>query len=174
MFKAIAAGAIIVAITATSAFAHISLATEETPAGSTYRALFQVPHGCDGAATTKIRIQIPEGVIAVKPQPKAGWTLETVKGAYAKTYDYFGTPTSEGVKEVIWSGGNLPDEFYDEFLLRGTLSTDLAAGTTIYFPVIQECGTASEAWIEIPVEGQDEPALPAPGVKVVEAAPSDH
>jgi uncharacterized protein YcnI len=174
MLKSLTLAAVALAISASGAFAHITLATRETPVGSTYRALFQVPHGCDGAATTKIRVQIPEGVVGVKPQPKAGWTLETVKGAYAKSYDLYGTPTAEGVKEVIWSGGNLPDDFYDEFLLRGTLTSDIAAGTTLYFPVIQECGTASEAWIEIPADGQDEPALPAPGVKITEKAGSGH
>ena len=174
MFKSLTLGAALLAFSASGAFAHMTLATPETPAGSTYKALFQVPHGCDGAATTKIRVQIPEGMIAVKPQPKAGWTLETVKGAYAKAYDYYGTQVSEGVKEVIWSGGNLPDEFYDEFLLRGTLTADIAAGTTLYFPVIQECGAASEAWIEIPVAGQDEPALPAPGVKITDKAAAAH
>ena len=40
-----------------------------------------MPHGCEGAATTRVRIHIPEGVIAVKPMPKPGWQLETVSGA---------------------------------------------------------------------------------------------
>ena len=39
-----------------------------------------------------MRVQIPEGVIVVKPMPKPGWTLEEVNVAYAKSYDYHGTP----------------------------------------------------------------------------------
>ena len=57
-------------------------------------------------------------------QPKAGWTLEKIRGAYAKSYDYYGTPTSEGVKEIVWSGGNLGDDEYDEFVLRVYLTKD--------------------------------------------------
>lgn len=165
-------GAALVLLSATTAFAHITLETPEAPAGSTYKAVLRVPHGCDGNATTSIRVQIPEGVISVKPQPKAGWTLATTKGAYAKTYDYYGTPLSEGVKEVTWSGGNLPDEFYDEFVFRGTLA-GVEAGKPIFFPVIQTCSTGEEAWIEIPVDGQPEPELPAPGLKIVEAVGGD-
>jgi uncharacterized protein YcnI len=36
-----------------------------------------------------VRVQIPEGGIAAKPMPKPSWTLDKVKGAYAKPYDYF-------------------------------------------------------------------------------------
>lgn len=174
MFKALLLGSAIAALSASGVFAHITLATSQAPAGSTYKAILQVPHGCEGAATTKIRVQIPEGFIAVKPQPKAGWTLDIVKGPYAKGYDNHGTQVTEGVKEVIWSGGNLPDAFYDEFLLRGTLTAEFAVGSTVYFPVIQECGSASDAWIAIPVEGQPEPELPAPGVKIIEATGAGH
>ncbi len=155
-----------------TAFAHVSLQVKEAPVGSSYRAIFQVPHGCEGKPTNVVRVQIPEGVIAVKPQPKAGWTLEKVRGAYANSYDYYGTPTSEGVKEIVWSGGNLGDDEYDEFVLRVYLTKDLKAGDTLYFPVVQECPDgAAERWIELPAEGQsaDDLELPAPGVKLLEA-----
>ena len=85
--------------------------------GSYYKAVFAVPHGCAGSATVKIRVQIPEGVIGVKPMPKAGWNLETVKGKYASEYELHGSKLSEGVKEVVWSGGKLADDNYDEFVV---------------------------------------------------------
>lgn len=162
----IAAAALLLGSTA--ALAHITLEGQQATVPSTYKAVFRVPHGCDGSATVKIRVQIPEGVIAVKPMPKAGWTLETVKGKYSKAYDYYGTPTSEGVKEVVWSGGKLPDEFYDEFVLRAYLTGDLKPDTTLYFPVVQECEKGTERWIEIPAAGKDadDYETPAPGVKL--------
>lgn len=159
-------------LTAMPAFAHITLETQEAPVSSSYKAVFRVPHGCEGKATVRIRVQIPEGVIGVKPQPKPGWTLEKVKGKYAKSYTYYGTPTSEGVTEVIWSGGTLPDDEYDEFVLRAYLTGDLKPDTTLYFPVVQECeGGAAEHWIEIPAAGKaaDDVETPAPGVKLVPA-----
>jgi len=160
------------ALIAVPALAHVSLETQSAPVGSTYKAVLRVPHGCKGAATIKVRVQIPEGVIAVKPMPKPGWTLETVKGKFEKSYDYYGTPTAEGVKEVAWTGGKLLDEHYDEFVLRGYLTKDLKADTTLYVPVVQECeGGGVERWIEIPAAGKsaDDYKYPAPGVKLTPA-----
>lgn len=152
-----------------AAFAHITLETQEAAVGSTYKAVLRVPHGCEGAPTTAVKIKIPEGFISVKPMPKSGWKLETVKGKYAQSYDSHGDAISEGVQEVIWSGGELSDEFYDEFVLRGQLTAGLPAGETLYFPVVQECGDKAERWIEIPKADQDEDSLefPAPGIKLL-------
>ncbi len=153
-----------------AASAHITLETQEAAVGSTYKAVLRVPHGCDGKATTGVRVQIPEGVLSVKPMPKPGWTLQTKKGKYDKSYQLWGQAVSEGVKEVDWSGGNLPDEFYDEFVFRGTLAADLPAGQKLYFPVVQECeGGAVDRWIAIPAAGQDADSLefPAPGLKLL-------
>lgn len=150
-----------------SAAAHATFEVREAPAGSTYKAVLRVPHGCDGKPTLKVRVQIPEGFYNVKPMPKADWTLKTVKGAYAKSYDNHGTTLTEGVREIVWTG-SLPDDWYDEFVFRGTIDKDIAEGTVIYFPVVQECDGAAERWIEIPAEGQkaDDLEGPAPAVTV--------
>lgn len=159
-----------IALGVTGASAHITLETPEAPIASSYKAIFRVPHGCAGKATIKVRVQIPEGVIAVKPQPKAGWTLEKTKGKYAKSYDYYGTPTTEGVKEISWSGGNLLDDEYDEFVARVYLTGDLKPDTVLYFPIVQECADgAVDRWIEIPEAGKsaDDYETPAPGVTLL-------
>lgn len=173
MLKKIMLAATAVGLAASPALAHVSLEKGEAAVGSTYKAVLRVPHGCEGTPTNVVRVQVPEGVIAVKPMPKAGWTLEKVKGDYAKSYDYYGTPTSTGVKEIVWSGGNLGDDEYDEFVLRGYLTPDLNAGEMLYFPVVQECAEGKvERWIEIPAAGQtsDDLELPAPGIKLLEKA----
>ncbi|TGR96350.1 DUF1775 domain-containing protein, partial [Mesorhizobium sp. M2E.F.Ca.ET.209.01.1.1] len=61
------------------------------------------------------------------------------------------------------------DEFYDEFVFRASLATDLPAGQMLYFPVVQECGDAADRWIEIQAAGHDEDALetPAPDIKLL-------
>jgi uncharacterized protein YcnI len=152
------------------ASAHVTLETTQAPTGSTYKAVLRVGHGCKGKPTTAIRVKIPEGVIAVKPMPKPGWQLATTRGAYAKSYDYYGTPMSEGVTEIAWTGNKLPDEFYDEFVFRGQLA-GVVPGTVVYFPVVQECTDgAVHRWIEIPAAGKsaDEYEEPAPGVTIIE------
>lgn len=137
------------ALAASTASAHVTLENRQATVGSSYKAVFAVPHGCAGSATVKIRVQIPEGVIAAKPMPKAGWNLETIKGKYAAEYDYHGAKSSEGVKEVTWSGGKLPDDNYDEFVISTFLSGSLKPNTTLYFPVVQECEQGVSRWIEI-------------------------
>jgi uncharacterized protein YcnI len=154
---------------ATPALAHVTLEAQEARVGASFKAVVRVPHGCAGSATSAIRIKIPDGVIAVKPMPKPGWTLETKTGPYGKTYNHFhNAKLSEGVTEVAWSGGKLPDAHYDEFVFASFLSGDLEAGKTLYFPVVQECEKGVHRWIEIPAgkpgEHLDEPA---PGVKLL-------
>jgi uncharacterized protein YcnI len=155
-------------LAAVPASAHVTLEAREATVGTHFKAVFRVPHGCEGSATVKLTVKIPEGVIAVKPMPHAGWTIDIVKGKYAKAYDYYGSKLDEGVTQVSWSGGNLPDDYYDEFVLRGQLAADLPAGM-IYFPVVQECEKGTDRWIEIPPAGAsaDDVELPAPGVKIV-------
>lgn len=157
-------------LAASPAAAHITLETKQATIGGSYKAIFAVPHGCSGSATVKIRVQIPEGVIAVKPMPKAGWNVDVVEGKYASEYDYHGNKLSSGVKEVMWSGGKLPDKNYDEFIMRTVLTDFLEPNTTLYFPVVQECETGVSRWIEIPAEGaghSHEDKSPAPGLKLL-------
>lgn len=153
-----------------AASAHITLERQEAKVGGGYKAVFRVPHGCAGSPTVAIHIQIPEGVINVKPQPKAGWQVATVKGKYEKSYTLYGSTLTEGVKQVDFTGGNLPDDFYDEFVLNTTLAGDLPADTTIYFPVVQDCTSGTDRWIEIPAAGKtaEDYENPAPGLKLLE------
>lgn len=148
--------------------AHATLQQGEAKAGATYRGVLRVPHGCEGTATLKVRVRIPEGIYSVKPMPKAGWELSTVKAAYAKTYQDHGTPVAEGVKEIVWSG-KLPDDNYDEFIFIGTISKDLQDGTKLYFPTVQECEKGTANWTDIPT-GSERVAAGAPVVRVVATA----
>lgn len=149
--------------------AHVTLETQQAQPNASYKAVLRVGHGCEGSPTTAVRVQIPEGVIAVKPMPKTGWQVETVKDKYERPYDYFGTELTEGVKQIAWSGGELPDDFYEEFIFVGRL-TDFAPDTVLHFPTVQECAEGVHRWIEIPAAGQDPHELdePAPDLTVIE------
>ncbi|KKB08002.1 YcnI family protein [Devosia chinhatensis] len=150
---------------AAPAFAHATLEVQEAAIGSGFKAVLRVPHGCGTEATHTVRIQIPEGFFSVKPMPKAGWDLETVTGPYQNTYLNHGTEVAEGVKEIVWSNGNLPNEWYDEFVFRGTFADTLEPGK-FYFPAIQECANGEEAWIDTDETGD----MPAPSLTLVPAA----
>ena len=76
-----------------------------------------------------------------------------------------------GVTEIVWTG-ELPDAFYDEFVFRGQIAADLKPGDVLWFPVVQECASGADRWIEIPADGQDPEKLesPAPGLTLIEGA----
>ena len=155
-----------ITLVAVDASAHVTFEVAQAPANSTYKAVLRVPHGCGAAATTAIRIRIPDGASEVKPMPKPGWTLTVVPGpAQATPAAAADHAPAATVQEVRWSGGNLPDAFYDEFVMR--LKLPNTPNTTVYFPVVQECGAAVTRWIEIPQAGQPAPPEPAPGVRLI-------
>jgi uncharacterized protein YcnI len=147
-----------------AAFAHVTLEQQQASVGTPYKIVLRVPHGCGDSATIRLNVQIPEGVIAIKPMVKAGWQIATTRGPYSKAYSFFhGAKFTEGVKEVIWSGGKLPDAFYDEFVLSAFIAGELSPGQILYFPVVQQCEQGEHLWVEIPPDGT--PAHePAPGV----------
>ena len=159
-----------------AAHAHVVLETPEAKTGAGYKAVFRVPHGCDGSATVEIKIELPEGVIAVKPMPKPGWTIEIAKGPYARTYAFYhGMKLSEGVRQVTWRGGPLPDAYYDEFVLNTFIAGELKPDTKLVFPVTQRCEKGELHWSEVPKEGEDAHALehPAPQL-LLQADPHAH
>jgi periplasmic copper chaperone A len=163
MLRELALGAAGAVVFTCAASAHVTLETREAPVGAPYKAVLRVPHGCDGAATIALRVRVPEGMIAVKPMPKPGWKIETVSGKYPKTYSYFhGAKLSEGVVEVSFSGGSLPEAYYDEFVFTGFIAGDLEPGTVLYFPVVQECEKGVHRWIEIPAAGKSSGDYPEP------------
>lgn len=154
------------------ASAHIVLQEKSGQVGTTYRGTLVVGHGCGDAATTRVRVQIPEGFYNVKPRPKAGWTVETVTGPYETPFENHGSTLTEGVKEISWTGGELPNEYFDEFEFRGTFGPDVATDAPFFFPVIQTCGDAEDAWID--TSGDEEAEFPAPAVTLSPAETGEH
>ncbi len=176
MFSFHARGALVAAAllsVSTPAFAHVTFETAQAPSDASYKAVLRIPHGCDGKPTLKVRVRIPEGVVAVKPMPKAGWKIETANGSYVRAYRVHGETVSEGVTDLVWSG-SLDDGHYDEFVFQARFTDAFQPGATVYFPVVQECDGASEEWVQVPAAGEDphKLAMPAPGVKLAAAASS--
>jgi len=156
-----------------TAQAHATLEKSASAPGA-YKAVLRIPHGCDGGqATHTVRLEIPEGFIGAKPMPKAGWQLAVEKGDYAKTYKLHGEEVKSGARVVTWSGGNLPDDFYDEFVVSGTLA-DVPEGQMLFFKATQVCDKGEVSWNEEPAPGQNPHSLehPAPAVTILAASDS--
>lgn len=150
------------------AYAHVTLEASQAPADSFQKVVLRVPHGCAGSPTVKLRVQIPEGVTGVKQQPKTGWKSAPVRGRLPTPFDDgHGKPITEGVREAVWSGGRLNDDEFDEFAMHVKLPN--RPGTTLYFPVVQECVKGVTRWIETPEEGKGPQGLkePAPSLRLI-------
>lgn len=147
------------------AFSHVTLDVKSAPVDSTYKAVFQVGHGCDGSATTGISVQIPTGFQGAKPFAKAGWTLSVKRDKLARPYESHGKQVSEDVSVVSWTAASkeaaLQDAFFDEFMLRGKLPE--AAGP-MWFKVLQTCVNGSNDWSEVPASGMPLKNLKSPAV----------
>jgi uncharacterized protein YcnI len=154
-----------------SASAHVVLEKGEAAPGTFYKAVLKVTHGCEGSPTVKVEVTLPEGVIAAKPMPKAGWHIATEKGAFARAYKFHGRETGEGVTKIVWSGGSLPDDYYDEFVFSAYLAGEAPAPAVLYFPVTQTCEKGEMRWEQVPTGGRSKLDWPAPALKLLAPDP---
>ena len=70
---------------------------------------------------------------------------------------------------MVWSGGKLADDNYDEFVISTYLTATLKPDTVLYFPTVQECEQGVNRWIDIPADAEHthDTKSPAPGVKLI-------
>lgn len=159
---------------ALAADAHVSVSADTTAAGSYALLTFGVPHGCDGSATTKIAIKIPDQVTSVTPTVNPNWDVQKVTEALNPPItDSDGDQITERVDQIVYTAKTpLSADLRDALVL--SLQIPDAAGQTLSFPVIQTCEVGETAWIEQEVAGQPEPAHPAPSIEVTAATGNDH
>ena len=115
-------------LSATPAMAHVVIANPQGKAGSTFIAGFRVSHGCAGSPTTMLTVTVPDGIITARPQPKAGWTLSMTRAKLATPVAGEGGPITERVSSITWSGGPLPADQYDEFVVMLRLPDEDGTG----------------------------------------------
>lgn len=164
--KAIAVAAMGAMALPATASAHVSVVEPEVPSDGFAYLDFAVPHGCDEAGTTEVRVQIPEGVPLATPEVEPGWDLKTKTGPKEEV-ELFGDTITEGVSEVVWTADEpLPPDFVNRFTIEVKLPAG-EPGEPIYFPTIQTCEKGETAWVEIPAEGESSDELESPAPEVV-------
>jgi periplasmic copper chaperone A len=151
----------------TAAQAHVTASPETLPASGYAKIDLGVPHGCEDSPTTSLRVQMPPEVQSATPQVVPGWKISVKEGKLPKPYDNHGEQVTEGVREITWSGGRLDPHQLEVFGV--SIKVEGKAGDKIPFKAIQKCAKGETAWIEIPVEGEEEPPEPAPMVELVAA-----
>jgi uncharacterized protein YcnI len=168
----LAAGTVGVAgvlVLAAPAGAHVSPSEPDAPAGAFLKFDLRVGHGCGEGDTTKLEVQIPDGIYSATAQVIPGWTItETQEDLPEPVDDGHGGEYTERDAVVTWEGGPLDHGQLEEFGLSVKLPD--TPGETIYFPTIQTCDNGeTNDWIEIPEEGEDEPERPAPAIALTDA-----
>lgn len=163
----LASSAVLVLGIALPALAHVGLEPSEVPSESGVTLSFRIGHGCDGEPTDSVSILMPAGVASVSPFAKPGWNLEIERGTLPEPVTSGDEQITEGVTKVTWSGGSLAEGQTDVFEIRVSVFGD--DGERVFFPVLQACGTAEHAWIEVPTDGSDGHDLdePAPSLVIV-------
>jgi uncharacterized protein YcnI len=98
---------------ASLASAHVTVQPNEAPAGSYQVFTVRVPSEKD-AATTQVKVAIPDGVNVSRFEPKADWTYEIEKGAEDKFVS------------VTWkaTGSGLGATEFGEFRMQGKVADD--------------------------------------------------
>lgn len=140
-------------LAATPAFAHVVIAPGEAKAGSYFVGAFRVGHGCQGRATTKVRVEIDPYVGSAKPKAVPGWRhkIEMKDGRVAA---------------ITWTG-RLPDEEFQAFEVMMKLPNQ---DMTLLFPTVQTCGKAEARWTDT----EPASATPAPRLVIVPAGGGEH
>jgi uncharacterized protein YcnI len=147
------------------AHAHLSVPSGPGFANTTQEIVFGVGHGCAGADTYTVKMEIPAGVTSVRPVRSDFGKVSVEKNA-------------EGdVIAVIWqkAEADLLEGDISYYKLAVRLKLPNQPFTTLYFPTHQTCKAADGTlttthWIGTPANsGGSEPPEPAPALQVLPA-----
>ncbi len=147
MMKQTAFAAALALMASSNAHAHTTFDTPTAKAGAFHVASLRIFHGCEGAPTVKVTIDIPDGVTRVKPRTKPGWAVSVAMKTLDEPMLLHGEEITETVASVTWEGGALPDFAYDEFTLHMMMPHHAHEGA-LSFPVHQTCETGKLEWTE--------------------------
>lgn len=141
--------------------AHVSVASGPAFANTSQEVTFGVGHGCEGADTYSVRIEIPAGVTSVRPESNSFGKATVEK-------DDAGT-----IIAVIWQKAELDvlpaDVEYYKLTMR--LKAPDQPFTKLYFPAYQVCRAADGTMTNVDWVAMTETAdaEPAPALSVLPA-----
>jgi uncharacterized protein YcnI len=140
------------------ASAHVGVPSGPGFASATQEVAFGIGHGCEGADTYTVKIEIPAGVTSVRALNSDFGKVSVEKNA------------AGDVIAVIWQKADADlhssDVGYYKLALR--LALPNTPFTTLRFPVHQTCKKSDGTLLSTLWSGTEEPH-PAPGVKILPA-----
>lgn len=142
----VAAG--LIALSAAPAAAHVTITPSTTAAGATAVVRMEVPHGCEGSATTDLAVRMPEGVSDLAADDTERWSAEAAVGSITFHTD---SPLPDALRDEVVFSVRLPDQ----------------AGAELVFPVVQRCQEGESAWTEVAADEASREALEMPAPVIV-------
>ena len=150
------------AVFATAAQAHVSIASGPAFANTTQEVTFGVGHGCDGADTYRVQVEIPAGVSSIRPETSDFGQIDLETDAAGTVVAVTWTKAEASVLDA--------DTQYYKLLLR--LKAPDQPFTTLYFPARQTCRTAdgTETVVDwVGIDQTDNTVEPAPALRILPA-----
>jgi uncharacterized protein YcnI len=149
---------------ATSAFAHVTVHSDDAVAGATDATItFRVPNEEVNAQTTAIQVIFPTDhpLIGVLVKQHPGWSADVQTTKLPSPVQTDDGPVSAAVSQITWTGGSISGDNYDDFdITAGQVPKDV---TDLTFKAIQTYSNHDVVrWIDIPAPGGPEPDHPAP------------
>jgi periplasmic copper chaperone A len=147
---------------ASRAQAHVSIVSGPAFANTTQEIAFGVGHGCQGADTYRVQIEIPASVTSVRPETSDFGQVDVE------------TDAAGAVVAVIWTKSAAvldADTQYYKLLLR--LKAPDQPFTTLYLPTYQTCRAADGSetttdWVGMD-DAEDSTVEPAPALRILPA-----
>ena len=168
--------AVVVALAALPAGAHVSVKPSSAPKGGFEVLSFNVPNEASDANTVKLEVLLPTKypIAFVSTQPMPGWTVEVEKKTLAKPVKTDDGEVTEAVSTITWTatdGGLNPGEFDLFTISAGPLPTK---PNKLAFKTIQTYSNGDVVnWIQQTVKGAPEPDRPVATLTLT-AASEDH
>ncbi|OWV09504.1 hypothetical protein B5D80_08880 [Micromonospora wenchangensis] len=159
------------------AHAHVSVSPAQATPGGFTTLTFRVPNERAEAATTSVRIVMPEAtpITSAAVHKLAGWRATVEDGPLTAPVKVGSATVTEAITSVTWTAATAEDAIdgnqFQEFSVSvGPLPT---TGDRIVFKALQTYadGVISR-WIEEPQAGGPEPENPAIVLRLTEAAAS--
>ena len=146
-----------------AAQAHISIASGPAFANTSQEVTFGVGHGCEGADTVRVQVEIPTGVASVRPETSDFGQVDVETDAAGAVVAVTWTKAKASVLDA--------DTQYYKLMLR--LKAPDQPFTRVYFPTHQTCRAADGTetvvdWVGID-ESADSTVEPAPALNILPA-----
>ena len=132
--------AVLVAVGAPAAFAHVTIQPSQAPAGAFTVLNVRVPNEREDATTTKLDVQLPDGFAFVSYQRLPGWTVRMTREKAPKPLKIEGLEVPDQVKRITFTGhgrdGRIGPGEFQEFPLSVRIP-DGKAGAKLTFRALQ-------------------------------------